>query len=284
MKSNLVKDGWFVISDAAGHFSSDDGWAMASHVALSGLMAVFPFIIFVAAVAGFMGEEALTEQVADLLFRTWPEQVAGPIAAEVKRVVAQSGGSLLTVSAVVAFFLASNGVEAARSALNRAYRVVEPRSIFWLRGQSLLFVFLGAALCLLFAFLGLVASQAFDWVAGLAPWLRPLQTRLTVTGLTGTVVVVVGALISAHLWLPAGRPPARELWPGVILTLVLWLVGAYAFTLYLSAFSNMATTYAGLAGVVTAIFFLYIIAVILIFGAEFNASLRRLRQEKARSG
>jgi membrane protein len=40
----------------------------------------------------------------------------------------------------------------------------------------------------------------------------------------------------------------------------------------------MAATYAGLAGVFTAIFFLYMVAALLLFGAEFNAALNRLRE------
>ncbi len=270
-----------MVSDAGNHFAADDGWAMASHVALSGLMAVFPFIIFVAALAGVFGEQALTGQVAELLFRTWPEQVAGPIAGEVQQVLAQSSGRLLTLSAAISLWLASNGVEAARLALNRAYRVVDRRSIVWMRLQSLVFVLAGAALCLLLVLLGLVMTNAFHWITEHLPWLRPLQPVLALTGLAGTSILVVGGLVAAHLWLPSGRPPARELWPGIVLTLVLWLIAVVAITTYLATFANFARTYAGLAGVVTAIFFLYVVAAILIFGAEFNASLRRFRSERA---
>ncbi|MGO4833949.1 ribonuclease BN, partial [Rhizobiaceae sp. 2RAB30] len=35
-----------VLADAFGHFNDDDGWAMASHLAISSLMALFPFLIF----------------------------------------------------------------------------------------------------------------------------------------------------------------------------------------------------------------------------------------------
>jgi len=283
LRHTLFDDAWSVLADAVGHFNADDGWAMASHVALSALMAVFPFIIFVAALAGFIGQEALTDQVANLLFRTWPEEVAGPITAEVKRVVGQAGSSLLTVSALVALFLASNGVEAARTALNRAYRVVEPRSLVLLRGQSLLFVILSAMVCLLLALFGLLASAAFVRIAEVIPWLRPFQTGLTLVGLIGTSIAIIAALVSAHLWLPAGRPLPGQLWPGIVLTLALWLLATWVFAYYLRTFSNMAATYAGLAGVVTAIFFLYVIAVVLIFGAEFNAALRRFRDERSKT-
>src|SRR4051812_26903891 len=144
-RPSLIRQLWVVVGDSVGHLNADDGWAMASHVALSGLMALFPFLIFVASLAGFIGQEPLAEQVADLLFQAWPPEVAGPIAGEVHRVVADAGVNLLTVAAVVAAFLASSGVEAARVALNRAYRVVDRRSFIWLRAESLLFVLAGAA-------------------------------------------------------------------------------------------------------------------------------------------
>ena len=141
--TSVFRRAWVVLSDSVGHFNADDGWAMASHVALSGLMALFPFLIFVAALAGFVGQERLAEQVADFLFQAWPPEVAGPIADEVHRVVSGAGVNLLTVAAVIAAFLASSGVEAARVALNRAYRVVDRRSFLWLRAESLLFVLAG---------------------------------------------------------------------------------------------------------------------------------------------
>lgn len=143
VENKLVQAAWAVVSDAFGHFNDDDGWAMASHVALSALMALFPFLIFVAAFAGSIGEASLADRVAELVFTVWPAAVAQPIAAEVHRVLGPSHGNLLTVSAVVAAYLASNGVEAARTALNRAYRVFDRRSIFLRRTQSLLIVLVG---------------------------------------------------------------------------------------------------------------------------------------------
>jgi membrane protein len=267
-----------VLGDALGHLNDDDGWAMASHVALSALMAVFPFLIFVAALAGFIGEADLASRVASLLFDTWPEDVAEPIADDVQSVLAQPHSGLLTVSVAITIYLASNGVEAVRTALNRAYRVRETRSFVHLRAQCLLFVGAGAVASLVFAFLGVLGPLLFDWIARYVPEVAPFQTtflfvRLIVTGLMLAVV-----LVSAHLWLPAGRPPAASLWPGIVVTLTLWLLAAWVFGYYLQRFANYAAYYAGLASVVTAIFFMYLVALIMIFGAEFNAALARRRE------
>src|SRR5690606_14256403 len=90
----------------------DDGWALASHLALSALMALFPFLIFVAALAAFIGEAGLADRVADLLFEAWPSEVAAPIAREVHKVLTEPRGGVLTISVLVTIYLASNGVEA----------------------------------------------------------------------------------------------------------------------------------------------------------------------------
>jgi len=274
---SFFRQAWRVLGDAIGHLNNDDGWAMASHVALSALMAVFPFLIFVAALAGFIGEADLASRVAALLFDTWPEDVAEPIASDVQNVLHQPQSGLLTVSVAITIYLASNGVEAVRTALNRAYRVRETRSFFFLRAQSLLFVVAGAVASLVFAFLGVLGPIIFDWIASHIPEVGAFQTtfqfvRFLVTGLALALV-----LIAAHLWLPAGRPPALSLWPGILVTLVLWLVAAFVFGYYLQRFANYAAYYAGLASVVTAIFFMYLVALIMIFGAEFNAALARRR-------
>ena len=251
---------------------------MASHVALSVLMALFPFLIFVAALAGFVGEEGLSVRVAEIVFTAWPKEVAGPIADEVTRVLTSSHRGLLTVSAVIAVYLASNGVEAIRNGLNRAYRVVDRRSLFFRRGQSILFVLAGAVVSLLLVLLAALGTSALDRLFAAVPVLQPLESVSSMARVTIAGVVLMVGLVIAHVWLPAGRPYWLRLWPGIVFTFVAWLIAAWVFRVYLESFSNMAATYAGLAGVFTAIFFLYTVAALLLFGAEFNAALSRLRE------
>ena len=56
-----------IASDAFRHFIDDDGWAIASHIALSTLMALFPFLIVVTALAGFfLGSKELADEATIL--------------------------------------------------------------------------------------------------------------------------------------------------------------------------------------------------------------------------
>lgn len=64
------------------------------------------------------------------------------------------------------------------------------------------------------------------------------------------------------------------MWPGVLFTVLVWLVLAIAFSWYLTSFGNYASYYAGIAGVIAALYFLYLAALVLIFGGEINRAIR----------
>src|SRR5260370_17040748 len=71
-----------VAIDAFYKFLADDGWAIASHIALSALMALFPFLIVITALAGFIGSKELADQAAALMFDAWPHPVAETLSVE----------------------------------------------------------------------------------------------------------------------------------------------------------------------------------------------------------
>src|SRR5262249_714957 len=97
-----------------------------SHIALSILMSVFPFLIVVTAIAGFIGSVDLANEVARLLFATWPQEVAGALTIEIHQVLPTSHGGLVPISAV--FPVSSGGIESLRIGLNRACGLRERRS------------------------------------------------------------------------------------------------------------------------------------------------------------
>ena len=77
---HIIRQSLHVILDAYYRFDRDDGWAIASHIALSILMSVFPFLIVVTAIAAFIGSVKLADEVARLLLEAWPDEVAAPLA------------------------------------------------------------------------------------------------------------------------------------------------------------------------------------------------------------
>ena len=129
-----------VAMDAFYRFNADDGWAIASHIALSTLMSMFPFLILVTAIAGFIGSTDLADEVARLIIAAWPREVSGGIAGEIHSVLTTARGDVLTVGAVFAIYFASSGVESLRIGLNRAYGLSDPRPWWLLRLESIGYV------------------------------------------------------------------------------------------------------------------------------------------------
>lgn len=271
-----AKQVWKVISEALAHFDQDDGWAMASHVALSTLLALFPFLIFATSLASFLGADAFADTAIPMVFDTWPESIAEPISQQVLTVLTVNRGGLLTISVLMALFFASNGVEALRVALNRAYRVENRRSVFFNRAQSLGFVIVATMILLAVSFLVVLAPLVSGAVRSWAPWSDSLISHLDNWRLVVAFVLLFFGLVVCHRWLPAGYRPFRVLLPGVLITMIFWMTGAMAFSAYLQQFSNYVATYAGLASIMIALIFLYIMSAIFILGAELNASILAL--------
>ena len=272
-----MKRFYAVVMDAVTHFNNDDGWAMASHVALSILMALFPFMIFGTALASFLGANAYAETASHLIFDTWPESIAAPISREVVNVLTVERGGLLTLSVLAAAFFSANGVEALRVSLNRAYRVTETRAWYVTRAQSLGFVVIAVLVIMTISFLLVLAPLGMRLARQFAPWMEAIISAVDNWRILVAAMVLVIGLVFSHLWLPAGRRRLYDVIPGIGVTLVFWMAGALMFASYLQEFATYVSTYAGLASIMIALVFLYIIAAIFILGAEINAAILNAR-------
>ena len=272
-------------ADAIRQFLIDDGWAIASHIALSTLMALFPFLIVVTALAGFFfGSKELADEAARILLEAWPQQVAAPLSLDIHGVLTSLQGSVLTFGLAFAIFFASSGVESLRVALNRAYSVTDDRAWWILRLESIVYVMIGAIALLAFAFLVVLAPLIWARLTIYVPGLEPLGDLVTFVRFSIAAVVLVVALLIVHLWLPSGRRSLLEVTPGILATLILWLLSGEIFGRYLAAFAyGYVTMYASLASVMIALIFLYICASIFIFGGELNSVIAIAGRNRRRS-
>jgi membrane protein len=278
MNRSPLRTLWRVLYRVYDGLYRHDGWAIASHIALSTLLALFPFLIFLTALASFLGTMELADTVVGIIIDAIPATVAEPIAKEVRSVLTGQRRDLLTIGAALAVWFSSSGVESLRVGLNRAYGVEEHRIWVVTRLQSILFVILGAAGLLALAFLVVLAPAAIAAVSVWAPDFARIARQYDLTRFVATSAILLTGLTLAHLWLPAGRRPLSTVWPGIVLTLLAWLAAAVTFAFYLSRFSTYASTYAGFAGAMIALVFLYFLALIFIAGGELNAAIREERK------
>lgn len=254
-------------------FNDKGGWVMSSHVAMSMMMALFPFMLFMVALAGQFAQGIDVDRLIDLTMGGWPDAVSEPLARELRAVTAKDTSGLISVGGVLALYFASNGVDAIRQAMTTAYREEDNRPFWKQRLLCLAFVLAGAALVVGFAILAVAIPFYLGFVRGALPGIYSLlfESRLARLAIGGTVAVLV--VTACHYWLPGRIGKKVKIWPGVVLTVVIWAVVARGFSIYVSNFASYSATYAGLAGAMSALIFLYLMSAILIYGAAFNNAL-----------
>ncbi|WP_297327085.1 YihY/virulence factor BrkB family protein [uncultured Bartonella sp.] len=275
---------WRILYNAVSHYFHDSGSAFASHIALSGLMALFPFLIFATSLASFVGARSYTQQSVNALLKMLPDAIAGPIVKEVVNVLTIQRGGLLTISVIGTAYFASNGVEALRTALNRAYRVVDRRSLFFCRFQSLFFVIVGTIGLMVISFLLVLAPLVINILQHDYPVIGQYVGTIRIWRYAIAVVVLLISLLIAHKWLPAGKRKLTDILPGIGVTMVVWVVASMLFAQYLATFANYVSTYAGLASIMVAIIFLYMLSAIFILGGEINAAIMFYRNRQQQPG
>jgi len=278
----FLKRSWRVALDAFWQFNADDGWAIASHIALSALMSLFPFLLIITAMAGMFGSANLADEAANLLLEAWPAEVAAPIGLEIHSVLASAQGQVLTIGTVLALYFASSGIESLRIGLNRAYGMTEPRGLWLTRIESIGYVILGAISMLALSFFVLLAPLIWRAAQRRFPAIEPFSDVVTFWRLAIVSLLLIVTLFVVHKWLPAGRRKFREIYPGILATLVLWMIAGTLFGRYLADFAfAYSIYYAGLASTMIALIFLYLTASIFIYGGELNAAILRRRAEDA---
>ncbi len=262
-------------------FVTHDGWAIASHIALSVLTSLFPFLILLTALAPLFGSAPLADEAANLILEVWPKEIGGPIAGEVHTVLTQSRRDILTYGAILAIYFSSSGVESLRVGLNRAYDKPELRPWWLTRLESIAYVLLGAFAMLAFAFLIVLGPLLWRGAVAYVPQLAPFNLTATLLRLGVATVLIVGALGIAHKFIAAGRRRLRDILPGILTTLALWMAGGAGFGWYLDNFTTAyVSTYAGLATAMVALVFLYWLAAMFLFGGEVNGTIIAARRRR----
>ncbi|MDO6478013.1 YihY/virulence factor BrkB family protein [Shimia thalassica] len=287
--SHPLFDYWQALKDSPSRFFNKDGMKRASYVAMSMMLAIFPFCILALSIAVMLSVGQIThnfgsmDDLLHVVFGSWPDEIAQPIESEVRAVLEASGGTTATFGALLTLLLASNGFEAVRDVICEAYHENDPHPLWQRRLLAVLFAIGGAILVTLAGIVGVLVPAYLKYASDLAPVLHLEIVKHEMIASVVTVGFLFFGLIAVHKWLPGLKRPIKDILPGVLLTMVLWALGATAFDFYIQKFSNYSVTYAGLAGVMTALIFLYLMAAVFVFGAEYNARLGELVRQRRQS-
>ena len=267
-----VKPVYLVVKDATWGFISNDGAAIAGYMAYTGLLSLFPFLIFTAELLGqIVGSDGIAPTM-NFLFRVLPSHVAQTLEPAVREVLGKRTPDILSLYALIAIYIASNAFEALRAALDRAYGLVGERHFLVGRLISILFT-LGGVMAFCMISLCVIVAPTIRALAPDIPYVTiPLGmvSHWMLLGIGGAIMLLF--LFIMHYCLPTRRPKG-PLVPGVLTTAILWIALASLFSIYFQYVPSYSVTYGTLAGVIVCLLFFYISGAIFIFGAEINAAL-----------
>jgi membrane protein len=256
---------------------NSEGLTHAASIAYYALLSLFPFLLLVLSILGSVTADSdARDAVIRFVFEYFPRQfdfMTGQLDAFRGQTFRLGVGGLLALT------WASLGVfNAVSSAIDHAWGVERRRSFLMHRFVSfLMMVSAGAVfiLALILASLARVAETNWFWsVVSRSPWLAWLST---VTANHGATVLLIVCVALLFYFIPNTEMRFRWVWPGAILTGLLWRGALSGFSWYARDLAAWNAIHGSITTVVVFLFWVYISAVILLYGVEMTAAYARLQ-------
>jgi membrane protein len=261
-----------------GIYNSDD-LTFASSIAYYALLSLFPFFLLVfSIIAGVTNSDSDRDAVLHFVFRYFPRQfdfVTDQLAlmqrAQVRLSVA---GSILMVWAAMGVF------GAITSAVNHAWGVEKQPSYFKHKLISFVMLVVSSLLLLvgllIVSAISVVEARWFAAVIATAPQLMVLRSLVVRWATTILFVTVVGLIF---YYVPNAKVRFRDVWVGAVVTGLLWRGALAGFSAYVRDLSRFSV-HGSIAAVVVFLLWIYVSAVILLYGVEVTAAYARLRRHR----
>jgi membrane protein len=251
----------------------NEGFIHAGNLAYLTLLAIFPFFIVAAAFATMIGRPEDMAAIRGLL-TTLPPSVATMIEATAVEVMSVRTGPLLWFGALIGVWTVGSFIETIREILRRAYGTDYARPFWQYRLISVVIIF-GAVSLLFLAFSAqILLTTAEQIVARYFPQAHDMTNRIASSRFIPAGATFVGCYLMFWTLTPADYRGRRfPKWPGALFTTLWWSLWLLILPRALAVFGGYTLTYGGLAGVMVALLFFWLIGYGLVIGAHLNAAL-----------
>lgn len=250
-------------------FNEDQGAVLAGYIAYATMLSGMPFLIFAISLLGVVLGPEDSAYAVDAIFKAVPEHVARTIEPVLEEVLLNDRGGIFTLAILLTIYAASNGVGAIRIGLDRAYDIDRPRNFVLNRLIQLAFVFVGFFVFGLLAVLIIFAPLVFQLIEAWTDYSVPAAADIARYLIGGSLLY--GLLYAMHFILPALPMHRKKLWPGILVSMLIWVLLASLMSLFLAWAPTYTLTYGALTGVIVTLLFFYLTGVAIIFGAQVNA-------------
>jgi membrane protein len=278
----LTQIEWPVVAKSvANEYKRDDVGGLAAEMAYHFIFALFPFVIFLATVAGMVGralrQDQLLDDLMNSLYSQMPAATAEALREPLEQVLGQRGNEALSIGAavglVLALWSASAGVATIMKAFNRAYGVAETRGFIKSKAIALGLTVLLSLLLIVGVVSLTVGDNLIKWVGASAGLGGATQLLLQVVRVVVALLGITIAFSVLYWQAPNVRQQYRWITPGTLLATAALILLSLGFGLYVNLVgaASYAKTYGTAFGLILFLYFLYLSSQVIVLGAEFNA-------------
>jgi membrane protein len=260
-------------------FYRGDDMTYAAAVAYYGLLSLFPFFLLLFSIlASVTSSSSRRMAVITFLLGYFPTKFDF-LSAQLDAL--QQMRFRVGVGGAVALLWAALGVfGAVSSAVNHAWGVATPRSFLGHKLFSFLMLLAAGLGLLLVVLLGSVFQVVYRAWFSTASWQPPELAAMGSFFIRyGATLLLTGAIGLIYYFVPNTKVRFRDVWPGAIVTGLLWHLALEGFSFYLRDMSRFNLVHGSIAAVVVFLVWVYTSSVILLFGVEFTAAYARLQRE-----
>ena len=251
----------------------DDAMGLSAQLSFYFVLALFPALVCLVAVASLFPLQNLTDDMTRLLGPFVPEAAVQLIARQMIQIGESRDTGLLSVGLLLAIWSGSAPMVAVTNVMNRAYGITESRPWWRVRVTAVVLTVCLATFILISFMLVVFGPQGADLLArwfGLPTvfaWTWKILQWGLVIGLVLTVIAVV------YYFAPDVEQDWVWITPGSILATILWLVGSLGFRYYVVNFNNYESTYGAIAGMMLLLMWFYVSGIAIVIGAELNVEI-----------
>ena len=252
----------------------NDGFIHAGNLAYLTLLALFPFFIIIAATAQFYGGPDGTASAIRAVGQALPPSVAGLVESTASEVVSLRTGPLLWLGAAIGIWTVTSFIETIREILRRAYGTDYARPFWQYRLIGVAMILVAVAMLLLAFSAQILMTTAEEVLARFFPAAGTVADQI---GETRFIPVIMTFFANYMLFWTLSPTRYRgwrfPKWPGALFTTLWWYVALTQLPAVLASFGGYTLTYGGLAGVMVALLFFWLVGYGLVIGAHLNAAL-----------
>jgi membrane protein len=252
---------------------NNHGMAYAAGLSYYFMLSIFPMMILLASIMAYLPVPNLFNEGLLLMDRFVPPEGMGVVRGILADVVLEKRPDLLTFGIIGTIWAASTGFAALSEALNIAYDVPETRSFLRVRLVALGMMLVNGALMTV-ALAATVLGPKFGERLAERIHLDPLFA--IVWPYTRWAIIIVAVVLATEIifyWGPNVKQRFRCTLPGAVVAVGGWIGASQLLAVYLERFAEYNKTYGSVGAVIVLMLWFFVIGLVLIFGAEFNAEL-----------